>query len=240
VSLRHNIRLMVRKMGLDISRYPGFDPVYMLVRLLNAHKVNVVLDVGANCGQYGTELRQAGYAGRIVSFEPIAEAFQALSDTKARDPLWQAHPYAIGDDNGVVTLHVAGNGAKSSSILPMLDLHSESCPDADYVRMQQAELRTLDSLNILEPGERAFLKADVQGYEKAVLNGARETLNSCQGIQLELSFAPLYEGGMLYREAMDTAESLGFFPMGLIPGFQDPADGRLLQADGIFMRGSNG
>jgi len=43
---------------------------------------------------------------------------------------------------------------------------------------------------------------------------------------------------MLYREALDLAEGLGFVLMGLIPGFVDLRDGRLLQADGIFMRES--
>ncbi len=38
---------------------------------------------------------------------------------------------------------------------------------------------------------------------------------------LELSFQPLYEGGMLIREAPDLADSLGFTLSGLQPGFTD-------------------
>jgi hypothetical protein len=80
------------------------------------------------------------------------------------------------------------------------------------------------------------VKADVQGFERAVIDGATHLLARAAGMQLELSFVPLYEGGMLYREALDLTESLGFVVMGMIPGFTDPRDGRLLQADGIFMR----
>jgi hypothetical protein len=46
----------------------------------------------------------------------------------------------------------------------------------------------------------------------------------------------LYEGGMLIREALDLACSLGFTLTGVVPGFSDPRNGRMLQADGIFFR----
>lgn len=55
-------------------------------------------------------------------------------------------------------------------------------------------------------------------------------------MQLELSFAPLYEGGMLMREALDLACSLGFALTGLQPCVTDTRNGRMLQADGIFFR----
>lgn len=72
-----------------------------------------------------------------------------------------------------------------------------------------------------------------------MLAGAKSTVNDrCVGMQLELSFLPLYEGGMLAREALELAESFGFTLMGLMPGFADPRDGRMLQADGIFFRES--
>jgi hypothetical protein len=41
---------------------------------------------------------------------------------------------------------------------------------------------------------------------------------------------------MLIREALDLVYSLGFTLAGLVPGFADPRDGRMLQADGIFFR----
>ncbi len=82
-----------------------------------------------------------------------------------------------------------------------------------------------------------FLKFDVQGFEKQVLAGSKSTLNDrCVVMQLELSFLPLYEGGILIREALDLVYSLGFMLTGLLPVFTDPRNGQMLQADGIFFR----
>ena len=82
-----------------------------------------------------------------------------------------------------------------------------------------------------------FLKVDVQGFEKQVLAGSKSTINdNCIGMQLELSFLPLYEGGMQIREALDQAYSLGFTLTGLLPCFMDLHNGQMLQADGIFFR----
>ena len=83
---------------------------------------------------------------------------------------------------------------------------------------------------------RTFLKVDVQGYERAVLDGASQLLANSDiiGLQLELSLVPLYGGAMTYRDGLDFAESLGMTLKGLDPVFSDPKSGQLLQADAVF------
>ncbi|EFG74441.1 hypothetical protein HMPREF0591_5634 [Mycobacterium parascrofulaceum ATCC BAA-614] len=121
----------------------------------------------------------------------------------------------------------------------MLKSHQEAFPPANYIGTEDVLIRRLDSVapDVLGSADQFFLKIDVQGFERQVLAGAKSTVaDRCVGMQLELSFFPLYEGGMLFREALDLVESFGFTLMGLIPGFADPRDGRMLQADGIFFR----
>jgi FkbM family methyltransferase len=230
---------MARRIGIDISRYPGLDPIDLLVRQLDAHDVNVVLDIGAHVGRYAQDLRDAGYQRRIISFEPLSEPFSILKRQSDADDQWDAFQYALGERKGTVTLNVAANAGQSSSILPMLKAHEDMAPAAKYIGTEDVQIRTIDSVaqELLSLSDNVFLKADVQGYEKSVLAGAKSTLSDqCVGLQLELSLVPLYDGGMLYREALDVAGGMGFFLTGVIPVFTDLRNGRMMQADGIFFR----
>lgn len=209
------------------------------VSALTSHKVDVVLDVGANSGQYATSLREAGFKDRIVSFEPLSGPFSRLVRCSAADPLWDCRQCALGDFDGTVSMNVAGNAGTSSSILPMLRTHQDAFPRANYVGTEDAVIRRLDSVapELLQHNEAAFLKIDVQGFEKQVVVGGRSTINDrCVGMQVELSFVALYEGDMLIQEALDLVDSLGFVLAGLAPGFIDVRNGRVLQADGVFFR----
>lgn len=121
----------------------------------------------------------------------------------------------------------------------MLKSHQDAYPPANYVGTEEVSVYRLDTvaLDLLGPTDTVFIKIDVQGFEKQVLEGAKSTLNHrCVGIQLELSCLPLYEGGMLIPEALELVYSMGFTLEAFIPCFTDPRNGRMLQADGIFFR----
>jgi hypothetical protein len=124
----------------------------------------------------------------------------------------------------------------------MLKSHQDAFPPANYIGTEDVAIHRLDSVasEFLNPTDVTFLKIDVQGFEKQVITGSKSTLNeSCVGMQLELSFIPLYEGDMLIHEALELVYSLGVRLTGLLPGFTDPRNGRMLQADGIFFRGDD-
>lgn len=232
--------LIARNTTFMISRpYSEGGMKRQFVKQLESRNINVVLDVGANSGQYGNELRSAAYTGHIISLEPLSAPFAQLERNASKDPVWDCRRCALGDSDGSVTINVAGNAGASSSVLPMLKSHQEAFPPANYIGTEEVSMHRLDSLanEVLGSDDQFFLKIDVQGFERQVLAGAKSTVNDrCVGMQLELSFLPLYEGGMLAREALDLADSLGFTLMGMMPGFADPRDGRMLQADGIFFR----
>ncbi|MFI7013080.1 FkbM family methyltransferase [Streptomyces sp. NPDC050164] len=223
---------------MDVSRYPKATPEYRATQLLRRYGVDLVLDVGANNGGYSTMLRRNGYRGRIVSFEPVREPFTHLRVKAAHDPLWTVMPFAIGDVEGTVEIHVAGNQAASSSVLGMLPRHAEAVPSSQYIASERVPQRTLNSLwpEVVSQGDRVFLKLDVQGGEKQALVGAGERLSQCVGVQLEISFLPLYEGGMLYREALDWVGEWGFTPAYVLPGFTDPRTGQMYQCDVVSFR----
>jgi FkbM family methyltransferase len=239
MSLKHRLRLGLRRLGVDFERYPSGDPMFSVVRLLEHFGTNCVVDVGANSGGFASTIRSLGYSGRIVSLEPLSGPFELLAAKAAKDPDWEALRVAAGDEDSDIRINIAGNGGASSSILAMLDTHADAAPESRYVGTEVVPQRRLDGLLPkfgIESSHKAFLKLDVQGYEAAVLDGAVELLGAgaITGIQMELSLVPLYAGAITYKEGLDRAERLGMSLMGLIPGFSDPLTGRLLQADAVF------
>jgi len=239
MSWKHELRRVVRRLGVDVVRYPLHDPLVRTVKLLEHHRVTCVVDVGANDGGFAAAIRELGYTGRILSFEPLQGPFESLNRKATSDGNWSALQCAVGDAKGDVTINVSGNAGLSSSILPMLKSHTDVAPKSRYVGTETVRQERLDALLPqlgVSPNIRTFLKVDVQGYENAVLDGASGLLsnNAIIGLQLELSLVPLYAGAMTYREGLDRAEGLGMTLMGLDPVFADPESGQLLQADAVF------
>ena len=107
-------RVLVQAAGFDIVREP-FRTRFLPA--LAQHSITAVLDVGANRGQFGHELRRGHFDGRIVSVEPLSEAFAALSAAAARDSNWQVEQAAVAEQPGTLTVNVSQNSVSSSVLL---------------------------------------------------------------------------------------------------------------------------
>jgi FkbM family methyltransferase len=236
--IRRRIASVLVRAGVDIVPVASLrHPLERRRRLLEDLKVDLVIDVGANTGQYGSEIRGIGYQGQVLSFEPLLEPFKVLSRRARADPQWHAIQSAIGPSPGRADLNVAANGGASSSFLPMLQEVVTNAPEATYIGTERVVIRRLDEASgaAVRRANATFLKADVQGYELEVLDSATGILPSVVGLQLEISLVPLYEGGPSFIAVLERARDLGFGLVGLEPGFA-AADGRLLQVDGLFER----
>ena len=206
--------------------------------LLRTQGIDLILDVGANTGQYASHVLGLGYAGRILSFEPQSGAHAALLERARAVPSWQVAPRCcLGDREGEIEIHLSRNSI-SSSVLPIADAHTAISPEAGYVGVERVPLHRLDPLarDALAASRAALLKIDVQGYERQVLDGAPETLARVRGLQVEMSLRPVYEGQMLFLPMLAWLEGLGFAPARFTPAFIEPATGRWLQVDGLFFR----
>jgi len=230
---------LFQRFGWDVRRasYPSSEEV-LLKKFLAVARPSLVLDVGANIGQYGLSLRKCGYSGRIISFEALASVHARLTAVAARDKDWLVMPAcALGRAAGDARINVANN-LLSSSLLAMNDIHVQAAPESAYVASEPIRLARLDEIAapILAPESRMLLKIDTQGYEEEVLAGAAGLLNRISAMQLELSIAPLYLGAPDLRRMLELCESLGFRLHGLIPGFYHSKTGQLLQMDGLFLK----
>ena len=209
-----------------------------LKRVLDRHGIGMVLDVGANAGQYGRRLRRAGYIGRIVSFEPLTLAHTSLAAAAAEDPMWEVAPrMALGDRDGTVTVNISAESDMSST----LDFTEEMqglLDDSGYVGAEQAEIARLDTVfdRFVGPKARVLLKVDTQGTERQVVDGAGDALDRITLLQLEMSIVPVYQGEPSYLDTIAWLAGRGFQPVLFIPGYFNRRTARLIAMDGIFAR----
>jgi len=225
-------------MGADIVRYNRKTSAELRRDfILKNIDANVVLDIGANKGTYAAMLRKHGYANKIISFEPLSEPFALLQQEAQSDPLWTAKNAAVGDQDGETTINVSGHQT-SSSLLPISSMHTDAMPSSAYVTTEKINIVRLDTVlpTLTESSDRIFAKIDVQGYEQYVLAGAQQSLPHIQGLEMELSLVPLYEGAPSYLSMLEQLNAAGFQLVSFEPVFQDANTGYLLQADGIFIR----
>ena len=171
--MKNAIRKLLHQLGVDLRAYSSSEHA-RIRKLLDHHQIDLVLDVGANTGQYFKFLRTAGYYGRVVSFEPLSSAYSQLIKMSKKDTRWEiASRTAIGNLEGEISINIASN-SQSSSLLQMLDRHKETFPESAYVGSETVQITKLDCIapHYLADNKRVFLKLDVQGYEQQVLEGA--------------------------------------------------------------------
>jgi FkbM family methyltransferase len=207
------------------------------IRLVKNFRIDHLLDVGANAGQYGSVMRALGYRGKLISFEPLSDAYRSLRTLADRDTNWETHNMALGDIEQEMTINVSKN-LLSSSLLDMLPRHLETAPESEYCKSEPVKVRTLNQIysSLVPDDATTLLKIDTQGYERQVLQGSDAVLDKITGVQIEMSLVPLYDHGALFHELMTLLGDNGFTMMSIEAGFQDPNTGQLLQMDGVFFR----
>lgn len=208
--LRVPVRRYLRRKGYDVVKGPN------LHGFLAARQVDLVIDVGGNDGGYGSFLRRWGYGGEILSFEPTSRAFKRLSAKIATDAAWNAVQLAAGDRPGSAVIKVSEDD-RFSSFNDLTDAGRAFDPAAAVIDQETVEVVTLDRYFADVAAARPFLKIDTQGSERLVLEGAKDLLKRCVGVQLELPVQQLYDGVWSLQEALGYMESCGFMLAQAIP-----------------------
>jgi FkbM family methyltransferase len=240
MTMLHSVRKFARRLGLEVERAtPMTQWRKRLPALLAQNRVDTVLDIGANDGGFASDLLEAGFNGMIYSFEPLPDAWERLRYRSLTYPgRWTVFPrIALSDRQGEVDFHEAGNSA-SSSLLVMTDNHLTAAPHTATVRSHRVTTQRLDDvLAALSLRGKIWLKLDVQGAEKLVLDGAPKALaEHVAGVQLEMSLTELYEGQALSGELDRYLRERGFHVWDIVPGFRDSTTLRLMQYDGIYVK----
>ena len=190
--------------------FPDFE-TRKTTALIQHSGADLVIDIGANRGQFAQRLRATGYAGRILSVEPLPDEHAHLEQISARDSLWTIAPrVAIGSEQGEITLYRYADTSLSSALQPVGN--AAEFADAEEVL---TPLTTLDALIAEHVSEEArlFVKIDVQGLEMQVIAGGSATLDRAAGVSVELALRRIYKDEPSYLEVLTALDAHGLVPV---------------------------
>jgi len=209
--------------------------------LLDKLKINCILDVGANIGQFADKLRDSGYEGWIFSFEPIQDNYKVLVNKSRQDDRWLIFNMALGSVSTIESLNITKATAFASFHSPNKYSHNRfGDQQVDIARSEDVQVERLDNIlgEIIEyiASPQIFLKMDTQGYDVEVFKGSEKVLDKIKGLQSEISFQQIYKDMPDYSESLGIYRNKGFEVTGLYPVSRDHTNMTLIEMDCFMVR----
>lgn len=207
--------------------------------LFTRYDIKMVLDVGANTGQFHDFLRdQVEFDGVIHSFEPLSEMVAHMRARSQSDPHWHIHHMALGAERGELPINVMASSDFTSFLPPSATESNRFTAQNSVVRTENVTIHPLDDLAEtlgLTATTGIYLKADTQGFDREVFRGATRTLEKVQALQFELGIQRLYEGVPHHADMLREMEERGFDLAGFFPVSSDQHL-RVLEFDCVMVR----
>lgn len=212
-----------------LSRHPSRT-------LLGLPEPDLVIDVGANVGQFARLVRQRFPSARLVCVEPLPSAFATLQRWANTDGHAQAVNCAAGSEEGTLPMNVCVDYEVSSSLLATTETTEATYPatkrqDRIVVPVWPLD-RILTDCGVI-PTSRTLLKLDVQGFELQVLAGAPKTLGQIGALLTEVNLAPLYEGQADFAAIFEAMKVYGLEYAGNFDQSYDK-EGAVVYLDALF------
>ena len=189
----------------------------------------VVFDVGAHAGQMAKLFARMAPRGKVYAFEPGAYALSILGPMvrlKGRGRI-AIEPIAFGGEPGTLTLNTP---IKRSGSLGFGLSHLGETAEAGQVYSHLVTVETIDRYVAANAIDRLdLIKADIEGWEMRMLQGAAETLARLRPVVfLEVVDAYLARAGDSRAALWKFMNALDYRPFRLAPGLPEFAP----QADG--------
>lgn len=200
--------------------------------------IDLILDVGANTGQFARKMRLKFPLAHIISFEPLPEQYAELEAWAKADGNAAALNLGLGESEATLPFFRHVDHSASSSMLQAHASGVASFPQMTNAELTEVAVRRLDVVlaELGRPvGPATLLKLDVQGFEAQVMRGAAETLRRVGALITEVNIDPIYEGQAEFRELAELAQAAGLRYAGNYAQHLAP-DGHVAFLDAVFIR----
>ena len=225
-----------------VSKFSKYSLIYEnafdLIKTINSHKIDLIIDIGASTGKYAEMLRRFGYSNYIFSIEPVTESFKRLNINSSSDKKWIAKQFIISNEKkNKIKINVSKD-FDNSSIYNVTDLHVKNYNGAKFLYTEEIESKTLENLikYDIEKKNNMMLKIDTQGSEGDILKSGSELLGQFKLIQVELSIQKLYTNQNMWIDIIEYLREKNFDVWNIIPGYKQRDKGQLYQFDAIFYK----
>ena len=120
---------IIKFFGYDIHKLSLYeDHEFHLIKCIKNYKIDLIIDVGANRGQFAEKIFSSNYKGEIVSIEPLSAAWLILNKKASGNKKWNVFRRSgLGAISCTDEINIARN-LDSSSFLPMAQAHLSAAP----------------------------------------------------------------------------------------------------------------
>ena len=180
-------------------------------------KIDLILDVGANSGQFSKVVSNLYPNAQIETFEPLPDLYAKIRKQFETNKNVTIHNVALGNEIGSIKFNKNKYG-HISSILDISEENKHYPKEKNDLNQIEVAIKTLDSYAFLsnKPKSISLLKLDVQGYELEVLKGGEKTIEHLDYIVIEANLEELYVNQPSFTEINAYLNSKNFEVDGML------------------------
>ncbi|SEV92697.1 methyltransferase, FkbM family [Chitinophaga sp. YR573] len=223
----YRVNLLLYKLSMTGIGIHNYENDYVsgekaFIKYMKAHnlfKDGVILDVGANVGNYAIMLRENNITLPIFAFEPHPVAFKKLEKAAS------AHHFipvkrGAGDASATAVIYdYAGNGGSEHASMYKEVISDIRNSEVEEISIDMVSLDQFVTENKID--KIALLKIDTEGHELNVLKGAKDTIKRglVNVIQIEFNEMNVISR-TFFKDIIDILPGYDFYrllPDGLLP-----------------------
>jgi FkbM family methyltransferase len=211
------------------------DEKLAAARQLVLQNCDFIIDIGANNGQWITDVKDRGYKGQALCIEPLKKNYVKLKSSNFHNVT--TLNCAVGNSNGYIYINNASNDGLSSSILELDNYHKDAAPSIEFISKEKVKIRKLSRILEANINKKIFVKIDTQGYEFEVLKSInKDNFSKIYAFEIETNLVSTYKNVTLIEDVISFLRSKGYKPLRIENGFGMPNFGQQLQVDILFVK----